>query len=248
MPASLKKRLKNTLLRFGYIVRHVHQDETGHDPFRDMHRLTNAKSGAILFDVGANVGQTVELFRERFTSPVIHSFEPSPSIFAELKQRTRTIPNLHVNNCGLGARADQLTFIEYDDPTHSSFRPLDEAFVGTDQTTGKVQVEVRTVDDYCAQAGITHIDVLKTDTQGFDFEVLQGAKNMLEQRRIHLIYIELQLLETYVGVITFEDVYRFLKNIGFLPMAFYKQTHHRSYLAPLAEIDALFIDPQWKRG
>jgi hypothetical protein len=69
---------------------------------------------------------------------------------------------------------------------------------------------------------------------------------MLRQHRVHLIFIEFQLLNAYIGAGLFEDVYRFLKDVGFLPMAFYKQTHHGSHLAPLAEIDGLFIDPKWK--
>jgi hypothetical protein len=63
---------------------------------------------------------------------------------------------------------------------------------------------------------------------------------------VHLIFIELAFLESYVGGARFEETYRLLKESGFLLMAFYKQLHHGSYLAPLAEIDGLFIDPKWK--
>jgi hypothetical protein len=110
----------------------------------------------------------------------------------------------------------------------------------------EVRIDVDTLDGYCSRAGITHIDVLKTDAQGFDYEVLKGASEMLGQHRVHLIFIELAFLESYVGAARFEETYRFLKECGFHLMAFYKQLHHGSHLAPLAEIDGLFIHPKWK--
>ena len=243
---SIKKRIKNTLFKLGYVVRHVHPDETGYDPFKDMSRLTNVESGAVLFDVGANIGQTVALFREYFKCPVIHSFEPSPSTFEKLQAQTRGLPDLHLNNVGLGSHPGQLTLHENVDSTVSSFLSMGKDFVGGREMIAEVRIDVDTVDDYCSRTGVTHIDVLKTDAQGFDYEVLKGASEILRQHRVHLIFIELQVLDSYVGGGRFEDTYRFLKDVGFLPMAFYKQTHHGAYLAPLAEIDGLFIDPKWK--
>lgn len=231
---------------FGYVVRHLQPDETGYDAFRDMRRLSDVETGAILFDVGANVGQSVALFRARFKSPIIHSFEASPSTFKQLKERTQGVPDLHLNNFALGAHTEQRIFQENANSTLSSFLPIGKDFV-TAEVTAQVQVEVNTIDSYCSGAGVEHIDVLKTDTQGFDYEVLKGAVRMMQHHKIHLIFVELQLLDSYVGAGQFEDVYILLKNHGFLPMAFYKQTHHGSHLAPLAEIDGLFLDQQFGR-
>jgi hypothetical protein len=108
-----------------------------------------------------------------------------------------------------------------------------------------VTVELNTVDQYSSQAGISQIDVLKSDTQGFEFEVLKGALGMLSQHRVHFMLIELLFLESYVGAPLFEDVYPFVKSLGFVPMGFYKQLHHGSFHTALAEIDGLFMDPNW---
>ena len=70
------------------------------------------KNGAILFDVGANVGHTVLSFRSHFSSPVIHAFEPSPSTFEQLKQQTSRIPDLCLNNFALGSRLERKVLIE----------------------------------------------------------------------------------------------------------------------------------------
>ncbi|WP_263352080.1 FkbM family methyltransferase [Acidicapsa acidisoli] len=246
MPMTLKKRIKEALLQRGFDFRRRQPDEMGHDPYRDLSYLLDVATNPILFDVGANVGQTVASIHERFNSPVIHAFEPSPATFEKLKQRTNGIPNLILNNFAVGAHPDQRLLFENVHPTFSSFLPTGKDG-GSRELTGQVMVDINTIDSYCHRAGITRIDVLKSDTQGFDYEVLKGAIGMLQEHRIHFLLIELQFLESYVGAPQFEEVYGFLKSLGFLPMAFYKQLHHGSHYSPLAEIDGLFVDPQWRR-
>jgi len=38
----------------------------------------------------------------------------------------------------------------------------------------RIDIQLDTIDEYCGLAGIDHIDVLKSDTQGFDLDVLRG--------------------------------------------------------------------------
>jgi hypothetical protein len=47
-----------------------------------------------------------------------------------------------------------------------------------------------TIDDYCAEHGITFIDHLKIDTEGHDLFVLKGAQRMLRERRIGALQFE----------------------------------------------------------
>jgi len=244
---TIKNHIKETLFHFGYIVRHLQPDELGYDAFRDMNRLSGVESGAILFDVGANVGQSIDSFRERFKSPIIHSFEPGPSAFARLQERTQGVPDLHLNNFALGAKPEERTFHENETSVLSSFLAAGRDGAGGN-VIAKVAVPVNSIDNYCAHAGVMHIDVLKSDTQGFDFEVLKGALGMLREHRIHLVFVELMFLESYVGAPRFEELYAFLKDLGFVLMSFYKQLRNDSHLGPLAEIDGLFIDPQWRRS
>lgn len=47
-----------------------------------------------------------------------------------------------------------------------------------------------TVDAYCARNGIPHIDLLKIDAEGYDFNVLSGAKSMLSSHAVELVQFE----------------------------------------------------------
>ena len=43
------------------------------------------KDNPIIFDVGANTGQSVNRFKRIFNDPVIHSFEPQHNVFKQLQ-------------------------------------------------------------------------------------------------------------------------------------------------------------------
>ncbi len=49
------------------------------------------------------------------------------------------------------------------------------------------EISVRTLDAFCEQNGIGHIDVLKTDTEWFDLDVLKGGENLLKRQGIDFI-------------------------------------------------------------
>ena len=61
----------------------------------------------------------------------------------------------------------------------------------------RINVDVTTIDNYCRDYGIERIDILKSDTQGFDLEVLKGASRLLDQHRIHLVYVEIVFGKLY---------------------------------------------------
>ena len=54
----------------------------------------------------------------------------------------------------------------------------------------QIQVRCTTLDRFCSERGVKQIDVLKIDTEGFEFEVLKGASSMLAQQAIKFIYFE----------------------------------------------------------
>lgn len=240
---TIKEPIKKALLQFGYQVQRVKNGQIGHDPFEDMRTLADTEGPAILFDVGANRGQSVSTFHAHFPSSVIHAFEPGPSTFELLKNQTGGIPNLHLNNVALGSNCERKTLIESSVDTVSSLLPRGKDFHWGD-VTSHTDVDVISIDSYCQSNGITHIDVLKSDTQGFDYEVLKGGLNMLTQHRIHLIFVELLFADLYVGMPSFEEIYLFLKNLGFQLVSFYNISWQDSRLGWL---DGLFIDPHWQR-
>src|SRR5438067_793997 len=143
----------------------------------------------VIFDVGANRGQSIERFRRAFPGAAIHAFEPGRGTFAELQRRCGNLPGVYLNNVALGARPEQRTFLHNSRDDMSSF--LEPSVDAWGEITARYPVEVITIDDYCAAQGIERIDILKSDTQGFDLAVLQGAQRMLARRAVRLIFMEI---------------------------------------------------------
>ena len=106
----------------------------------------------------------------------------------------------------------------------------------------RVRVPVTTLDAYCAEQSIEQPDILKTDTQGFDLEVLRGAAELLDRRAVRLIYMEISYADVYERGPRLDDVYGFLRDRGFFLASFYNFAfkHGRADWS-----DALFVDPDF---
>jgi Methyltransferase FkbM domain len=122
---------------------------------------------------------------------------------------------------------------------NSLLEPSVDCFGETKET---YNVQVRTLDEYCGRQGITRIDILKSDTQGFDLEVIKGAAKLMARHRVHLVYVEIIFANMYKGLPRFDEMYGFMADRGFCLVSFY--TFH--YLHDrVAWTDALFLDPEY---
>lgn len=190
----------------------------GVDAFSDIRALSGT-GPSIVFDVGANVGQSVERFAELLPGSEIHAFEPSPTAFEELRRSTRRFPNVRLINAAVGASPGDLILLENDHTNMSSF--LSPGSAGWGRVVRHTPVAVLTVDDYCARQQIERIDLLKIDTQGYELKVLEGASGLIEARQIGLVYLEITFAHLYEGLPDLGELYRVLTDRGYRLVAFY---------------------------
>lgn len=203
---QVKDTIKSTVRPLGYeIIEH-----------RNVFRDVKVGHSSVVFDVGANEGQTIELAFVAMRAPVIHAFEPTKTAFTILSKR---FPEVHLNNCALGPVAGFQEIKEGAATTMSSLlEPAEHGWDGRGWkgVASRYNVPVRTVDEYCAENRIERIDVFKTDTQGYDLQVLSGAERMFSERRIRYIFTEITFPQMYEGQAMFDDMYCFLKERGFI--------------------------------
>ncbi len=163
-------------------------DRAGVNPFTDIRSLV--PQPATIFDVGANIGQSAIRFRRLFPSGDIHSFEPSSSTFQLLTKAVANVPKMHVWNFGMGEECHRRTFFENRESVLSSFLPLGEQSWAS-PVIAESEMDISTVDCFCSDNSIKRIDILKSDTQGFDLNVLKGAGQMLRDGNISAILTEI---------------------------------------------------------
>jgi FkbM family methyltransferase len=195
----VKDSVNDVLRTVGYRVVSAPKDKACGFNFSEDIRKLVVDEAPICFDIGANKGQTINLFKKAFKSPVIHSFEPSKDSFEALKSNDYG-SQVSLYNFAMGSQNIDQEFINYEDPLLSSFLPLDQNLKNDFRTT-KVKntelVSVKTIDWFVSQNGISKIDMLKIDTQGYDFEVLKGATKTLESGSINHIFVELNFIKMY---------------------------------------------------
>lgn len=240
MHSIMKNVLRSLIRRMGYDIR-KYQREIGQDAYFDIKGFIGPNSSPVVFDVGANVGQTIDTLRQVFPRPTIYAFEPGKAAFDSLLQTHSKLPHVRLNYLALGSKPGRQIFFENSLSDMSSFLPLGPDDWG--QISNRREIEVSTVDRYCSQHEIRFIDLLKSDTQGFDLEVIKGAQELLNARKIRLIYLELTFQKLYQGMPRIDELYRFISDQGFELVSFYKFY----YLNGRAGwTDALFIQPQFK--
>jgi FkbM family methyltransferase len=207
--------IRACLRKFGYDI--CWSDER-RDPFEDMKRMTRASP--VIFDIGANLGQTIADFQGTFNNPTIHAFEPGRVAFMALNETYSTNQNIFLNNIALGDRSQTRIFMEHKRHNMSSF--LESGPDIQDTTSERFPVEISTVDDYCDSHGIEKIDILKSDTQGFELEVLKGAQRTIQRGGIELVLLEINFAELYKDIPPIDEILRFFRLHHFSLVAFYR--------------------------
>jgi FkbM family methyltransferase len=235
---AAKIALSNFADRLGFTVRK--KTSIGNEPYIDIGRL--AGTTPVVFDVGANIGQSVEHIKQQCPNSTIHAFEPGREAFAKLAAAHGKTPDVKLNNFALGSKAGQLELIENSYSVLCSFLEPGRDSLG--EVTTRHPVAISTVDEYAGKHSVNSIDVLKLDTQGFDLEVLKGATRMLLARRIKLIHIELTFVQMYLGAPRVDELMGFIYDEGFETAALYNVFYRNDRAG---EVDGLFIQPEYRK-
>ncbi len=129
----------------------------------------------------------------------------------------------------------------------SKFNSLVESHASGTGGTAVEWVDVRQLDQTCRALKLDRIDLLKTDTEGYDLEVLQGASRLLAEQRITLVLAEVSFAGDTSRHTPFPPLQGLLQDYGFDLVGFYHQSHFRR-LSTLDYCDALFIQPEAASG
>lgn len=163
-------------------------------------------SGGVFIDVGANIGYFA-LMASQWVGPRgrVFAIEPVPTTYGLL------VRNIVLN------RAANVTSIN----AACSWRPGREAMVLDADSgrshlstngTGADFVPVTTVDDLVAEHRPPRVDVIKSDVEGADFRVIQGARATIVRHR-PAIWLESLWLGRYGSEVA--DVVAFMAGIGY---------------------------------
>ena len=176
------------------------------------------KPGMLFFDIGANLGQYTLIAAQRVTKAgKVHSFEPSPRMFAELEF------NVALNNftdvCVLNR------FAVADKPGRanlSRYEPGKEVYssLGSHTRTegaiiGYYDIETITLDEYVAKSGISHLDLIKMDIEGAELLALHGGERVLSRTEAPAIVLEMADINTVGFGYQATEIWDYLEMLGY---------------------------------
>jgi FkbM family methyltransferase len=192
----------------------------GLSPWYDVQRILRTRHVEVVFDVGANVGQTARGLRKFFRDARIHCFEPAIEPFSTLEALTSDWPNVTAHQLALGKAPGSAEMLVGSGPL-SERNTLVADSKHKHELTGREQVPVETVDRFCDANDIANIDILKADVQGWEKQLLDGANNMIETGRIKFLFLETSFISEDREMVPFVDLHPLVTDRGFVLSGLY---------------------------
>jgi len=139
---------------------------------------------SIVLDVGANMGAYAIPLAKAFADIEVHAFEPNPFAVDRLRRNLSVngVTNVLLQQYAVGAqpgRMDLHAFAEEDLGLSSLIPPPKEG-------SRNIPVEVITLDGFY-RTNQRRISLIKIDVQGFEFQVLQGARDLISKQKPYIL-------------------------------------------------------------
>jgi FkbM family methyltransferase len=199
----------------------------------------------LVIDVGANQGQFALSLRQLGYTGRIVSFEPLAELCAALRVAAGRDAAWQIHQFALGDAPAELPLNAYRNSTLSSLHAVNATgrsrFPDDFKLDHVEAVTVRTLDDLAAGLQLSNPAMrilLKTDTQGHDLAVLQGARATLAHTAV--VMSEASIQSIYDGAPTYQDIIRFLAGTGFSLSGIFPIAHSDRDFS-LLEVDCCFV-------
>jgi len=195
----------------------------------------------VLFDVGANIGQSAMKFLSWFPNSHIYCFEPVGDTFRKLQENLKGNDHFDSFQLALGAYRGKGKMLLQGASDMFSLLNLSKDVMVNDGSNVE-EIDLETLDGFCHDRTIDKINYLKIDTEGSDLEVLKGAENMLSAHRIDLVEVEAGMNCRNKRHVPFEILKEFLESKKYFLFGIYEQVHEWPTKEPhLRRINPVFV-------
>jgi len=203
----------------------------------------------LVFDVGANIGDTTRQFLTFFPGATVYAFEPCSETFGALqKNLSRDTEHVRLYQLGFSSRTERGLL------NVTSFHGANSlALIGNDyaevhphiQTLKQEEIQLVTMDEFVRIQGIEHIDLVKIDVEGFERQVLLGGSETFKTR-VDTVLMEVALARYGFDSNEWIQLLSLMFDYGFDLVAIYDAYYNRwpKYGLRLEQMDVVFC----KRG
>ena len=148
--------------------------------------LNYLKPGMVFYDIGAHFG-----FFSLLASHIVgntgqvHTFEPTRSTFGMLKENTKDIKNITINQNAVWSQSASIPFNDFGlnySAFNSAYSPRFSNSKKRKVAADKYEVQAISIDQYVDSAG-RFPDFIKIDAESAEQEILKGLEKTLERAR-----------------------------------------------------------------
>jgi len=176
---------------------------------------SRARTGAVVLDIGANVGVfSLLLARWVGTSGRVYAFEPAPEAARALKDHialNHLTGQIEVIVWAVSGVSGDATFYAHKYSGENSLSACHQERVPEAKA---IRVPVTTVDDFCSARGIAPT-LLKIDIEGFELHALRGAKKTLSRHRPPVV-VEMHPMSWHEMGVRREELASLLVEVGYI--------------------------------
>ena len=155
-----------------------------------------------LFDIGAHKGESIDFFLSNFKVDKIVSFEASSFNFKFLKDNEAKFvkkfkyTNIIIENNAIGLTNKEVILNQLNESSSSTINEIDTQssyfkkkfkilnFFHNDPVSKPIKTNLITLENYMRIKNIEIVDLLKIDTEGYEYEVLLGLKDKISNIKI----------------------------------------------------------------
>ena len=180
----------------------------------------------IIFDVGSHKGKLAKLMYDLYKNAAIYCFEPNKSMNDDLKKIGN---NIKVYNCALGEKNEEKQILINKIDLTNTLSKINENslylkiknFILAKSKKDNVYetIQVISLENFCIEKKIKDIDFLKLDVEGYEYNVLLGAKNII--KNVKFVMLEVQKNNMYNGY-SKKNIEVFLKENNFILIKTFK--------------------------
>lgn len=211
----MKKLLKRLIHNFGY---DLHRLDLSSRPENQLYKSLQKFDIDFIFDIGANEGQFVSEIRDVGYKGKIVSFEPLSNAHIKITELAQKDSNWSVHErSAIGNYDGEVDINISGNSVSSSVLPMMDAHALAAQNStyiGNEKASITRLDSIATQyLNPTNRVFIKIDTQGFEWQVLNGATETL--RNATGVLCELSLVTLYEGQKLWMDMLKRFEDEGF---------------------------------
>lgn len=147
---------------------------------------SHLRRGDVVIDVGANVGHFSLLLADIVGAENLFCFEPTPVTWRRLKNNFELNgwSTSHLYAMAVGQREGSVEFPDSEQPETTN------SVVWSKEGVSKIKVPLLSLDSLLPEFAKREVGVLKIDVEGYEREVLLGARRFLREVRPRLVMFE----------------------------------------------------------